>query len=94
MSSHIISYERGGGRQRTVVGGASSDESLTDLFRSVFRGRLRKPDALRVSDGVKVTVRRIDRGGCRSVVVLCRRVYDKSVSQVRIEMERAIKEHS
>ena len=71
--------------QKTIVHGVNDPEELTTFIKRLFRGRFKRPEALALSDGVRIVVH--DSSNRR---VFDKRIYNKSVRQARIEMEIAI----
>ena len=64
-----------------------TDESyFPKVIGKAFKGRVRKPDALKINDGVRIIVSRVTDG----MIVMKRRVYNKSALQTMNELERMI----
>lgn len=88
--SYLIVFSQGKHVQRTPVTGVSDSEKLTSLVRSVFKGRFKRPTALTYKDGVRIVIKRLDHISHTVKFVLNTVIYNKSVRQARIEVEKAI----
>ena len=91
--SYLIFFSQGKKVQRTPVIGVSDDNELPKLIRSTFRGRFQRPSALTYKDGVRIVVKRLDHVKHTVKFILNTVIYNKSVRQARIEVEKAIREH-
>jgi hypothetical protein len=89
--SYLIFFSQGKHVQRTPVTGVSSDEELPTLIKSTFKGRFRRPPALTYKDGVRIVVKRLDHVHHTVTFVMNTVIYNKSVRQARIEVEKAIR---
>ena len=89
--SYLIFFSQGKQVQRTPVTGVSSDDELPTLIRSTFRGRFKRPPALSYKDGVRIVVKRLDHVQHTVSSVMNTVIYNKSVRQARIEVEKAIR---
>lgn len=89
--SYLIFFSQGKHVQRTPVVGVSSDKELTSLIRATFRGRFKRPQALTYKDGVRIVVKRLDHVKHTVSFVMNTVIYNKSVRQARIEVEKAIR---
>lgn len=88
--TYQISFSRGNQVQRTSVIGAADGKELTDLIRGVFKGRFRQPPALSRRDGVRILIKQIDHKNNTATYIMNTMIYNKSVRQARIDMEKAI----
>lgn len=88
--SYLIVFSQGKNVQRTPVTGVSDSENLVSLIKSVFKGRFKRPQSLTYKDGVKIVVKRLDHVSHTVKFVLNTVIYNKSVRQARIEIEKAI----
>lgn len=89
--SYLIFFSQGKHVQKTPVTGVSSDEELPTLIKSTFKGRFRRPPALTYKDGVRIVVKRLDNVHHTVTFVMNTVIYNKSVRQARIEVEKAIR---
>ena len=90
-TTHIIQISRGKDSQKIPLIAAIEDKKLISCIRDAFKGRLFCPQTLAPQDGVKLILKKYDRESCRIKFLLSIRIYNKSVRQVRIETEKAIK---
>lgn len=72
------------GKERKVLNVPCDEKYIRSVVNRTFKGRFSRPDALRVGDGVKLIVSAMGK------VVLGRRIYNKSVFQVMVALEKAI----
>ncbi len=89
--SYLIVFSHKKNVQKTVVTDVSCDAELSLLIMSTFKGRFRRPLALTNKDGVRIVVKRLDRINNTVKSIMNTIVYNKSVRQVRLETEKAIK---
>lgn len=89
--SYLIFFSQGKNRQRTSVVGVSNEEDLVLLIRNTFRGRFKRPPALTYKDGVRIVVKRLDHVHHTVTFIMNTVIYNKSVRQARIEVEKAIR---
>jgi len=89
--SYLIFFSQGKHVQRTPVTGVYSDEELPTLIRSTFKGRFKRPSALTYKDGVRIAVKRLDHMKHTATFIMNTVIYNKSVRQARIEVEKAIR---
>lgn len=89
--SYLIVFSQGKHVQRTPVVGVSNDKELTLLVQETFRGRFRRPSALTYKDGVRIVVKKLNHIQNTVKLVLNTIIYNKSVRQARLEVEKAIK---
>lgn len=89
--SYLIIFSQGKQVQRTPVTGVSSEDELPELIRSTFKGRFRRPQALTYKDGVRIVVKRLDHVKHTIHFIMSKVIYNKSVRQARIEVEKAIR---
>lgn len=89
--SYLIFFSQGKHKQRTPVVGVSSDEELTSLVKDTFRGRFQRPQALTSKDGVRIAIKKLNHVQNTVKLVLNTTIYNKSVRQARLEIERAIR---
>ena len=88
--TYQISYSQGKNVQKTSVIDVAGDDEIKSLIISTFRERFKKPEKLSYKDGVRIAVKRLNHVEHTVESVLTRMVYNKSVRQVRIELEKAI----
>lgn len=91
--SYLIFFSQGKHVQRTPVVGVSDEEDLVLLIRNTFRGRFKRPPALTPKDGVSIVVKKLDHIRHQISLVMNAKIFNKSVRQARIEVEKAIKNH-
>lgn len=72
-------------RKFDVVG--SSNKDVETAMSRLFRGRFKRPDALKRNDGVRLVVV----NSSNPSLVMDRRIYNKSVVQVEIAIKNIIK---
>ena len=89
--SYLIFFSQGKHVQRTPVVGVSSDKELTLLVKDTFRGRFKRPQALTCKDGVRIVIKKLNHVQNTVKLVLNTIIYNKSVRQARLEVEKAIK---
>ena len=89
--SYLIFFSQGKNRQRTSVVGVSNEEDLVQLIRNTFRGRFKRPPALTPKDGVSIVVKKLDHIRHQISLVMNAKIFNKSVRQARIEVEKAIR---
>lgn len=89
--SYLIFFSRGEDRQRTSVVGVSSEEDMVLLIRNTFRGRFKRPQALTQKDGVRIVVKKLDHIRHKISLVMNTKIFNKSVRQAKIEVEKAIR---
>lgn len=87
--SYLIFFSQGKQVQRTPVTGVSCDDELPTLIRSTFKGRFRRPPTL--TYGVRIVVKRLDHVKHTVSILMNTVIYNKSVRQARIEVEKAIR---
>lgn len=90
--SYLIFFSQGKNRQRTSVVGVSNEEDLVLLIRNTFRGRFKRPQALTCKDGVRIVIKKLNHVQHTVKLVLNTIIYNKSVRQARLEIERAIRD--
>ena len=88
--TYQISYSQGKNVQKTSVIDVAGDDEIKSLIISTFRERFKKPEKLSYKDGVRIVVKRLNHIEHTVESVLTRMVYNKSVRQARIELEKAI----
>jgi hypothetical protein len=89
-TSYLIFFSQDKKVQRTPVTGISSDDELPNIIRLTFKGRFRRPPSLTYKDGVRIVVKRLDHVSHTVRLVMSTVIYNKSVRQARIEVEKAI----
>ena len=72
------------GKEKRMMDVPCTGEYIRRIVNRVFRGRFTKPEKLDARDGVKLIV--IGKGK----VLMGRRIYNKSVFQVMMALEKAI----
>ena len=92
--TYQISYSQGKNVQKTSVTDVSCDNEIKSLITEIFRERFRKPEKLSYKDGVRIVVKRLNHIEHTVDSVLTRMIYNKSVRQARIEVEKAIRTQS
>lgn len=90
--SYLIFFSQGKNVQRTQVVGVSDEQEIPELIRKTFRGRFKRPLALTYKDGVRIVIKRLDHVKHTVSFVMNTVIYNKSVRQARIEVEKAIKD--
>ena len=90
--SYLIFFSQGKHVQRTPVVGVSSDKELTSRVKDTFRGRFKRPQALTCKDGVRIVIKKLNHVQHTVKLVLNTIIYNKSVRQARLEIERAIRD--
>lgn len=91
--SYLIFFSQGKKLQRTSVVGVRSDKEIVELVRKTFKGRFKRPEALRMRDGVRVIVKCLDHIKNQTTQVFNSRIFNKSVTQARLMIEQAIKDN-
>ena len=91
--SYLIFFSQGKKLQRTSVVGVRSDKEIVELVRKTFKGRFKRPEALTMSDGVRVIVKCLDHIKNQTTQVFNSRIFNKSVTQARLMIEQAIKDN-
>lgn len=89
--SYLITFSRKNDRQRTSVVNVDDEKEIESLIRNTFVGRFKKPDALTCKDGVNIVVHKFDHIKMLQKKIMNTRIYNKSVRQARIEVEKAIR---
>lgn len=89
--SYLINFSHGRNTQSTSVVGASGDEDVVKLIRMTFKGRFKRPTALTPKDGVHIVVKKLDHIRHKMSIVTHVKIFNKSVRQARIEVEKAIR---
>lgn len=89
--SYLIFFSQGRNRQKTSVVGVSNEEDLVLLIRNTFKGRFKRPSTLTPKDGVSIVVKRLDHIRHQISLVMNTKIFNKSVVQARVEVEKAIR---
>lgn len=84
--THLVSFIRKHNKKKFYVADVTDESYFPKVIGKAFKGRFRKPDALKISDGVRIIVSRVADG----MIVMKRRVYNKSALQTMNELERMI----
>lgn len=92
--TYQISYSQGKNVQKTSVIDVVGDDEIKSLIISTFRERFKKPEKLAYRDGVRIIVKKLNHVEHTVESVLTRMIYNKSVRQARIEVEKAIRTQS
>lgn len=84
--THLVSFIRKRNKQKFYVADVSDDGYFRKVVNKAFRDRFRKPEKLAKSDGVNIIVSRVSDG----LIILRRKVYNKSALQTMTELEKMI----
>lgn len=89
--SYMIFFSQRSNTQKIPIAGVGNKNELSSLIRSTFKGRFRKPLSLTYKDGVRIVVQQLDHIKHTATSIMNVTVYNKSVRQARIEVEKAIR---
>lgn len=70
---------------------AEDDGEIKTFIEDTFNGRFRKPQALSYKDGVRIVVKRFDNISNTVTHIMNTTIYNKSVRNARIEIEKDIR---
>lgn len=92
--SYRISIAHNDKREDVTVTDINDKSEITSLVLGLFRNRLHTPAGLRYRDGVCVSIKKVDYTRKQIENVMNIRVFNKSVRQIKMEIEKKIRSQS
>lgn len=89
--SYLVILKHGKKKEHISLSGTLSDDEIVRFIRRTFAGRFKRPEALKMRDGVRVIVKCIDHIKRQETQVFNSHIFNKSVLQAKIMIEQSIK---